>query len=127
MGKTLKKYNGRGFGGCGHLYIAAYSRADASRLLARLFNTKSSYWVNELRVYFSECWGNPMDGIECRRGIWVGPDGHPSGTPKQIYDGETERERAYSCMKCGKQTLFSKLSRGYCAVCLVRRNPYPGC
>jgi len=89
MAKTLKKYNGRGVRRGEHLYVAAYNRSDASRMLAKLCGRSESSWQNELRNYFSECWGDSMEGIEPRRGIWKRV-GHYSNKPVLVYDGETK-------------------------------------
>ena len=89
MAKTLKKFNGRGYGRDEHLYIAAYSGADACRMLSKLYSKTESYWKNELRIYFSECWGNPMEGVEVKRGGWVGR-GYRNDTPVLVYNGEKE-------------------------------------
>ena len=79
MSKELKIWNGRGWNmrrpvdgkGVEHVYVAAYSRADAVRLI----NQAAGYSaVNdaEIKNYFSDgCWGNPMDGITPERGVWV--------------------------------------------------------
>lgn len=87
MAKELKIWNGRG--GCiwerqlpielqghraYHIYIAAYSVADACRLI----NEVNGYERNnaqEIKVYFSKgCWGNNMEGITPERGIWISHD-----------------------------------------------------
>lgn len=73
--KTLKLYNGRWYedGWTKHCYIAAYSRADAGRLYAQA--GRGSRGVDaELRDYFSECWGNSMEGIKPERGLWIQED-----------------------------------------------------
>ena len=79
--KTLKIYNGsdwrhRG----GHLYIAAYSLADAVRLVNEAYRKIHGYEdrpdincvnVNYANNYWSKgCWGNSMDGITPERGVW---------------------------------------------------------
>ena len=72
--KPLKLYNGR-FGRQDHIFIAAYSNADAARILDEAYQTigyGSSGMLNEINVYFSKgCWGNPMEGITPERGAWV--------------------------------------------------------
>jgi hypothetical protein len=79
--RKLKIWNGRGY--CAenhddprwvhrdqqHIYICAYSRADAGRVIEEYCGSKPP--DSELKVYFSECWGNYMDGIEQVRGLWV--------------------------------------------------------
>ena len=82
--KALKLWNGRGYIVCGakwhpkgepHIYIAAYSRADAVRLIGECLGSEPRSADSELRNYFSEgCWGNPMDGITPERGIWMTRD-----------------------------------------------------
>lgn len=79
--KTLKLWNGRGFD-CRHthLYVAAYSVADAVRVANEAFRKLNGYedrpdmsrvTAHEVRVYWSEgCWGNAMDGITPERGVW---------------------------------------------------------
>lgn len=80
--KTLRCWNGRGFNSRGDtLYVAAYSRRDAARLLAaaamkhwRTGRQADAYeigtWDRDLKNYFSECWGNSMAGIQPKRGVW---------------------------------------------------------
>jgi hypothetical protein len=84
IGKKLKIFNGRAFllrnpkdpkwngvshNASAHAFVAAYSRADARRLIAE-------YWRDpgdtELRVYWHEgAWGNDMAGITPERAIWI--------------------------------------------------------
>lgn len=63
--KTLKKWNGRGHGKYDnkHINVCAYSRAEAARLVATACGV---YYQldHELKVYYAQCWGNSMDGIE---------------------------------------------------------------
>lgn len=87
--KTLKIWNGRGWGGrrydkdghyipdptgkvyCDHAYVCAYSRAHAVRLInqARDCDMCSD---SELKNYWSEwCWGDQMDGITQEIGVWT--------------------------------------------------------
>lgn len=68
----LKFWNGRWFKHQ-HLYIAAYSQVDAVALVAEVF-PKARFTLHEIQVYFSNCWGNSMDGIERERGVWVQTD-----------------------------------------------------
>jgi len=84
----LKKYNGRGYEGNTKLYVGAKNRTDASRMLAELFGRSVSQWKKELKVYFSECWGNPMEGIELSRGVWQSQAYVPKEVPVQIFNGE---------------------------------------
>jgi hypothetical protein len=65
MPKQLKIWNGRGHGskyGKGHAYVAAYSKAEACRLLSTVFECFVS--STELTNFYSPCWGISMDGIE---------------------------------------------------------------
>lgn len=85
--RKLKLFNGRGYGGREYLSIAAYSRADAARMLEKLYGLSTGQWERELRDYFGECWGNTMAGIEPKRGVWVTKE-IGRDTPVLIYDGE---------------------------------------
>ena len=74
MSKQLKLWNGRGIAisrkwDRASVYIAAYSREDARRVCEEATGHKPP--VSELRDYFSQCWGNPMEGITPERGLWV--------------------------------------------------------
>jgi hypothetical protein len=57
-----------------HIYIGAYSKADAARILGTaLQDTRSQ--IAEINVYFSKgCWGNSMEGILVQRGAWMTKD-----------------------------------------------------
>lgn len=83
--KTLKIWNGRGYHARGdHIYIAAYSRADAARLYCEgeakvrgitrpdFIDKRSLGQANrEIKEYFADgCWGIHMDGITPERGLW---------------------------------------------------------
>lgn len=63
MAKILKKWNGRAqdFNN-GHANVAAYSQKQAAELLSEAYRSNTS--VNEVREYFSPCWGDDMKGIE---------------------------------------------------------------
>jgi hypothetical protein len=62
--KPLKKWNGRAQGNRrGSFYVAAYSQKQAAELIGKAGGYNNSS-VNEIRKYYSQCWGNPMDGIE---------------------------------------------------------------
>lgn len=69
MAKDLKKWNGRGHGKYNrgyHIYVAAYSRAHAARLVsAACFDGREDLVRSaEIKDYYSEgLWGNAMDGI----------------------------------------------------------------
>lgn len=84
MPKVLKFWNGAGsvcrkssdplwhhlrFNQSPHAYVAAYSRADARRVIEEYCGRLPS--DNELREYWSECWGNAMNGIVPERGLWL--------------------------------------------------------
>lgn len=56
-------------GGCPKIFIGAYSREDARRVVEEYAGAKPS--VAELRDYFSDCWGNAMNLVEPERGLWV--------------------------------------------------------
>ena len=65
MAKQLKKWNGRGHGkdyDKGHFYVAAYSKKQAVELMSEVSNKYIT--TNEVTNYYSNCWGNSMDGIE---------------------------------------------------------------
>lgn len=99
--KTLRCWNGRGHTARGDsFYVAAYSVADAARLLARAtfilrkitflmddwwFKKECSSYQREIRDYFSECWGDPMDGITPVRGVWYSSDDREQ--PKLVLSG----------------------------------------
>ena len=72
-GRKLLLFNGRIMlpkGIQGHGYIAAYSVADAARVLDEVVGGRGS--LTEIKVYWSHgCWGNAMDGITPERGLWV--------------------------------------------------------
>ena len=74
--KTLKLYNGR-FDRRDHIFIAAYSNADAARILVQAYAKVNGYgarsnMINEINVYFNKgSWGNSMEGITPERGAWV--------------------------------------------------------
>lgn len=70
----------------GHLYVCAYSKADAVRLLKEAgYETMS---LGEFNTYWSKgCWGNPMDGIAQERGVWFqrkNSGGHAEGKPERV-------------------------------------------
>ena len=84
-GGELQLFNGRGYvlhGGpdprlsiyrnCPHIFIAAWSRADAVRLIGEYLGRAPRGTETELRDYFHQgCWGNPMAGITPERGLWA--------------------------------------------------------
>jgi len=64
--KELKKWNGRGHGklqNCS-IYVAAYSQKQAAELVGKACKLDRSIGIHELKNYYSECWGDPMKGIE---------------------------------------------------------------
>lgn len=70
--KRLKLWNGRMSPPYKHGYVAAYSRADAIRVIAESLGYSSRGMVSELRDYWSEGnWGNSMIGIVPERGLWA--------------------------------------------------------
>lgn len=109
MAKTLKLYNGRGDKQGEHLYVGAYSRADAARMLDKLYNRGVNYWQREIKEYFSDCWGNAMLGIEPRRGVWVDEKKYERDSiVKHIFDGlnnkPIEEENTLSPLKQVERT-----------------------
>jgi hypothetical protein len=66
-----------------HIYVCAYSKADAARMLDGLDQGQTvSRWLREINVYFSMVWGNAMDKIIPERGAWTTDRDHP--IPKKI-------------------------------------------
>lgn len=51
-------------------FVAAYSRADAVRLINEALGWRAVS-DSELRDYWSECWGTPMEDITPERGLWI--------------------------------------------------------
>lgn len=79
MSKALKLWNGR-LSPYEHGYVAAYSRADAVRVLEQ--HAGGSGYANELRVYWhAGAWGNSMLGVTPERGLWAERKGY---YPRQI-------------------------------------------
>ena len=88
--KKLRLFNGR-FKNHKHIYIAAYSLADAARILAEAYNKEqgSSYtdssMTYEILTYFSkDCWGTRMLGIEPKRGAWIQSEYDYNDPPQRI-------------------------------------------
>jgi hypothetical protein len=84
--------NGRGPSGRSgaHLYVAAESKADAARMLIKLFGGTVGTWAREIRIYWSVgSWGLRMDGITPARGVWV-TDGH-TDKPRRLYPRRVKR------------------------------------
>lgn len=71
----LKLWNGRGgdWRGVAFCYVAARSAADAVRLLQAAGHSRMTR--HELKVYFANVWGNPMNGIRRERGVWIQREG----------------------------------------------------
>ena len=83
--RQLKLWNGRGgktwkpFREWDHFYVCAKSRRDAAVLLAKTTHPRPhevgpreiGQWDRELKEYYSECWGNDMDGVVPERGVWA--------------------------------------------------------
>jgi len=94
MTKKLKLYDGQSVAitpphGLGHAYVAAYSRADACRVIEEYTGRK--FPANEIRDYWSEGrWGNSMDHIVPERGLWLKSSSSvpvrvvPSGAPSKL-------------------------------------------
>jgi len=66
MGNALQIWNGRGHGDYnkGHFYVAAYTKKQACELIS--IAAGRSDWpitLYELNTYYSNAWGNTMDGI----------------------------------------------------------------
>lgn len=64
--KRLKIWNGRGHGkfSSQHIYVAAYSMAEAARLISQsCYDISDRISVQEIKNYYSDCWGNVMKGI----------------------------------------------------------------
>jgi hypothetical protein len=54
-----------------HANVCAYSRADVVRVIEEYLGYKPYGGDNEIKVYWSDCWGNSMKGIEPERGMWL--------------------------------------------------------
>jgi hypothetical protein len=86
--KKLIVANGRGNhkGFDGYLYICAYSKADAVRLLKEA--GYATMTIGEFNAYWSKgCWGNSMCGISQERGVWFQREdsgGHAEGKPERV-------------------------------------------
>jgi hypothetical protein len=70
--KPLCCWNGYWNGSSVHVNVCAHSRADAGRLLVEYGASRSGI-DKMIKDYYSECWGNNMDGITPERGLWVVP------------------------------------------------------
>ena len=74
--KQLKLWNGRWYPYRGQtVYVAAYSRADAVRLINTVAEGRRVS-DSEIKTYWSGgtatcCWGDAMKGITPERGVWL--------------------------------------------------------
>ena len=74
--RQIKLFNGgdwnrRG----GHLYIGAWSRADAARLYCVAVGHDVRGIYNHMTTHWSlDCWGQAMSGVAPERGVWWHPD-----------------------------------------------------
>jgi hypothetical protein len=83
MARQLKLWNGRPYGVLprgewkdAHIYVAAYSAADARRvcLEAGLYDPGA----REISEYWNAgCWGNSMYSVTPERGVWIGHGRNP--------------------------------------------------
>ena len=64
--QKLKKWNGRGHGiyARNHLYISAYSQKEACRLIGEACKLGYPISTYEFKNFYSDVWGNGIDGIE---------------------------------------------------------------
>lgn len=107
MKKKIKIWNGRDNEAKGTLYIGAYSRADACKMLVELYpHTTISHWNREITNYFSpDCWGNSMNNVVPERGVWHSEEKWKD-TPKRIYpivNYITIQIKMKKCENCGKK------------------------
>jgi hypothetical protein len=89
MGKKLRLWNGRPYGVLpqsewkhSHICVAAYSMADARRVC--LEAGMSDPGATEVKEYWSECWGDDMNGIAPERGIWITKGGQAKKLPSNV-------------------------------------------
>jgi hypothetical protein len=68
--KQLRLWNGP-FLDRKHCYVAAYSVADANKIMMQAAGRQHGSFASYIREYFSECWGTPMAGIIPERGLWA--------------------------------------------------------
>ena len=98
MEKKLILWNGRGIylrknaepwtsmntRNSGSVYIAAYSGADALRLIKDYMGHVPRGMAGEMRSYWSKgCWGTGMVGVKPERGIWL-IKSHQEPTPIRL-------------------------------------------
>jgi len=83
MPKKLKVWNGRlvYFKKWKHGYVCAHSQKHAVELLQQTGYKCMS--MSEIRNYWSDCWGNSMDGITPEVGVWVVTDS-PNEKPTRL-------------------------------------------
>lgn len=73
-----------------HAFVAAYSIADAQRLVSEYTGRPTS--ISEIKSYWSKnAWGNAMDGITPERGIWIS-FGNRGETPTKVYPAKRTQE-----------------------------------
>lgn len=125
MPKTLKIWNGRGWGSrsydkdgnkvldetgreyCDHVFVCAHSVAELIKICGEAINSEREYFYNpltrnEINTYWSKnCWGNSMKDV-CDEdnpevGVWT-QQGHDD-TPKRIYPIEITEEKTKNAKK----------------------------
>ena len=73
----MKFWNGLEVRGKGTIYVAANSRAQASRIMTLAYGGRVGMWVGELKNYFHDCWPARLEDFTQRPGVWFAPkDGH---------------------------------------------------
>ena len=97
--RKLRIWNGRGYivrdpnhdprwknTRTGSVYIAAYSRADAAKVMAEYLGRMPQGADYEIKTFFHEgAWGNSMEGIQPERGMWIQfSDNYPRETPVRV-------------------------------------------
>ena len=104
--KKLKVWNGRGWGRsrynkkgekirtpleewCEHIHVCAHSKAEAVRIVNEV--SRALITVNEINVYWSNCWGNSMDGIEPEVGVWG--QQHLTDKPIRLWPKTNEKKK----------------------------------
>lgn len=70
----LRIWNGPGddCGLDGHLYVCAASRPKAVNLINRVGHRRIT--LKALDKFSSDCWGNGMEGIVPKPGVWIVPN-----------------------------------------------------
>ena len=103
-GRTLKIWNGRAghvarlVGGepyrGAHLFVAAFSVADAVRMFEDLLGYRNDVTRHEVMNYWAaNAWGLSMEGVPVERGIWVKKEAFRPGQPVRVYPKPTEPPR----------------------------------